>query len=237
MKLRVTIAGETRPVRSDAEGYFSLRGDTPAQAHPGWNPLLIETADGAASSDTELLIVPPEDMLGIISDFDDTVIVSEVGNRTRLLEHSLLENDLQRRPVDGMAEFYRVILAQNSRPEAAPVFYLTASPRQLQPGIRAFLARTGFPPGPIIAKKISDGSGSDPLFDQQGYKTAHIERILADLPAMRFVLVGDDGEHDPETYRAIRDKHPSRIEAVYIRHVNADPGRPTYPEQFQPPVR
>lgn len=234
--LRVTIAGGTWTVRSDAEGYFTLRGDTPPQAHPGWNPALVEAAGGTARTDTELLIVAPGATLGIISDFDDTVIVSEVGDRSRLLKHSLLENYLQRRPVAGMADFYRGLLARNHLPEAAPVIYLTASPRQLQPGIRAFLARNGFPPGPIVAKKVSDGAGGDPLLDQAAYKTSRIERILADLPAVRFVLVGDDGEQDPETYRAIRAEHPSRIEAIYIRRVNSDPGRRTYPDQDQPPV-
>jgi len=234
--LRVTLAGGTWTIRSDADGYFTLRGNTPPHAHPGWNPVLVEAADGTARTETELLIVPPEDTLGIISDFDDTVIVSEVGDRSRLLKHSLLENHLQRRPVAGMAVFYRGILARNPLPEAAPVIYLTATPRQLQPGIRAFLARNGFPPGPIVAKKVSDGAGGDPLLDQEGYKIEHIERILEDLPAVRFVLVGDDGEHDPETYRTIRSNHPSRIEAIFIRRVNPDPGRLTYPDQVQPPV-
>jgi phosphatidate phosphatase APP1 len=234
--LRVRLADGTWEVRSDADGYFTLRGDTPPQAFPGWNPALVESADGTTRADTELLVVPPGDTLGIISDFDDTVIVSEVGDRSRLLGHSLLENYLQRRPIAGMADFYRGILARNPVPEAAPVIYLTASPRQLQPGIRAFLARNGFPRGPIVAKKVSDGAGGDPLLDQKGYKTARIRRILDDLPTVRFVLVGDDGEDDPEIYRTIRRDHPSRIEAVYIRRVNPKPGRRSYPDQLQPPV-
>ena len=234
--LRVTLAGGTWTISSDADGYFALRGETPPDVRPGWNRLLVETADAAARADTELLIVPPGNTLGIISDFDDTVVVSEVGDRSRLLEHSLLENFLQRLPVAGMADFYRGILARNPVPEAAPVIYLTASPRQLQPGIRAFLARNGFPRGPIVAKKITDGDGGDSLLDQKSYKTARIERLLEDLPAVRFILVGDDGESDPETYRSIRDNHPTRIEVVYIRRVHPDPRRRTYPGQFQPAV-
>ncbi len=230
LSLRVTLAARTWEVRSDSDGYFALRGSTPAQARPGWNPMLVEDAGGTTRAESSLLIVPEEVALGIISDFDDTVVVSEVPDRSRLLAHTLLENPLQRRPVEGMADLYREIVGRTARPEAAPVIYLTASPRQFQPGIRAFLERNGFPSGPIVAKKVSDGGG-DPLFDQERYKIDHVERILENLPAVRFVLVGDDGERDPEIYHTIRTRHPSRIEAVYIRRVSPDPGRPSYPGQ------
>jgi phosphatidate phosphatase APP1 len=236
-QLLLSFASRTWSLSCDDGGYFALRGYTPPPAHPGWNPVVVATVDGTASVKTPVLIVPPEDTIGIISDFDDTVIVSEVGSRPRLLEHSLLENDLQRRPVAGMAAFYRDILARNPLPQAAPVFYLTASPRQLQPGIRSFLERNGFPAGPIVAKKITNETGGDPLLDQEAYKREHIERILADLPDVRFVLVGDDGERDPETYEAIRGGHPGRIEAIFIRRVNADPQRSRYPDQAEPPAR
>lgn len=234
--LRLTFASSSWTVRSDTEGYFAVRADTPPQARPGWNPVRIAGADGGAWVDAQVLIVPERDTIGIISDFDDTLILSEVTDRSRLLEHSLLENHLQRRPIEGMAALYRAILARNPLPDAAPVFYLTASPRQLEPGIRAFLERNGFPPGPIVAKKVSDRDG-DPLFDQERYKIERIERIFEDLPSVRFILVGDDGERDPETYSTIRARHPSRIEAVYIRHASPDPGRRSYPDQMPPPVR
>ncbi len=229
--LLLKFASRTWQLHSDKEGYFTLAGETPPQARTGWNPVLIEVAGGAVSTDASLLILPPGETLGIISDVDDTVVVSEVEDLSRLLRHSLLENHLQRLPVPGVAEFYHAILARNALPETAPVMYLTAAPRQLVPTIRSFLEHNRFPTGVIVAKKITDGAGGDPLLDQERYKLARIERILADLPAARFVLVGDDGERDPEVFRAIRERYPSRIEAVYIRRVNPDPSRPAYVDQ------
>jgi phosphatidate phosphatase APP1 len=196
---------------------------------------MAQGRDGARA-EAALLIVADENRVGIISDFDDTVVVSEVPDRSRLAGHTFLENYLQRQPVDGMAAVFRDILSRNPVPEAAPAIYLTASPRQLQPAIAAFLAHNGFPPGPILAKKVSDGRDGDPLLDQQRYKLERIERILADLPGLRFVLVGDDGERDPEVYDAVRARHPARVEAVYIRRVAGDPARATYPFQKPPPI-
>ncbi len=233
--LLLTLASRTWELRSDDEGYFALRGETPPQARPGWNPLRVQVAGDAARAEAGLLLVPDEATLGVISDFDDTLVVSEVTDRSRLLSHTLLENPLQRTAVPGMAAFFRSIVARSPLPEAAPVVYLTASPRQLLPGVRLFLEHNGFPPGPVIAKKVSDGAERDPLLDQERYKLERIERILADFPATRFVLVGDDGERDPEIYRTVRERHPERVEAVYIRRVSPDPARPVYADQPPPP--
>ena len=55
LPLRVILRSLTWTTDSDADGYFALRGDTPSQARPGWNPLLVEAADGTARADAELL--------------------------------------------------------------------------------------------------------------------------------------------------------------------------------------
>ena len=123
-------------------------------------------------------------------------------------EHSLLENDLQRRPVAGMADFYREILARNPLSAAAPSD--VPSPRR-----RASSRRASALSSPATASRPGRSSPGRfrrrrqrPLFDQAKYKTDRIEQILEDLPAVRFILVGDDGERDPETYRTIRDSTP-----------------------------
>lgn len=234
--LRASLGGRTFHARSDGEGYFEVRAETPSGASPGWNTLRVETADGSARADTPLLIVPGENALGIISDFDDTLVVSEVPDRSRLARHALLENYLQREPVAGMAGLYRAAAARNPRPEATPVVYLTGSPRQIQPGIAAFLEHHGFPRGAIVARKITDGGGGDPLLDQQRYKIARIERLLADLAPVRFILSGDDGERDPEVYEAVRARHPNRVDAVWIRRVSPDAERARYAGQEPPPL-
>jgi phosphatidate phosphatase APP1 len=127
---------------------------------PGWQPLRVEVAGSAVRTDYSLLIVPDGETLGIISDVDDTVVVSEVSDRSRLLAHTFLENHLQRRAVPGAAGFYRETAARNALPDATPVIYLTATPRHLLPSVRAFLKHNGFPPGPVLAKKVTRSATS-----------------------------------------------------------------------------
>ncbi len=38
-------------------------------------------------------------------------------------------------------------------------------------------------------------------------------------PAMKFVLIGDTSQHDPEIYRQIVAEFPERVSAIYIRDV------------------
>jgi phosphatidate phosphatase APP1 len=55
-------------------------------------------------------------------------------------------------------------------------------------------------------------------------KAVRIQEVLDLHPRLRFVLLGDSGEEDPETYAAVVRANPGRILAVYIREVRLDPG-------------
>jgi phosphatidate phosphatase APP1 len=44
--------------------------------------------------------------------------------------------------------------------------------------------------------------------------------MLMDLyPGMKFILIGDSGQHDPELYAEVMEKHPGRVKAIYIREI------------------
>lgn len=227
--LTLKVGSFEASVTSDEEGYFRLTA-TPAQPlAPGWHAV---TAQGKrAQGEGRLLIVPKTNTLGLISDIDDTVMMSEVPDKKKLLENTFLKNPQQRQAFPGTADFYRRLLAQNAEPRAAPMFYVSASPRQLAGNIAAFLTQNNFPQGVLVTKQIS-GDGRDPLRDQKAYKLAKIEAILTALPWVKFVLAGDDGELDPETYQAIKEKYPQRVEAIYIRKVSPDSKRVVYPRQL-----
>lgn len=217
------LAGAEWHTETDVEGYFRIELDSLGRFQPGWHR--VSGLVAGSSSETGLLILPPGNVHGLISDFDDTIVVTEVNSTRRMLANTLLRNPLQRRPVAGTASLYRELAAKNPVPDAAPVFYLSASPRQLHFAIETFLAHNEFPPGVLITKRVTNDDTSEPIFDQITYKTAKIEEVLARLPQVRFTLIGDDGESDPEIYDAVRRKYPARIEAIWIRRVNPDPRR------------
>ena len=229
VRLTLAVAGQSWSVVSDDEGYFRLAATLQDASRSGWQRVSARAGDAVGTG--ALLLVPAQNTLGIISDIDDTILVSAVADKSELLKNTLLKNALQRDAVPGAARWYARLAARNPQPAAAPIFYLSASPRQLYRNIETFLAHAGFPRGVLITKRVTDDATSEPLLDQRAYKTAHIETLLHRLPRVRFVLVGDDGEQDPETYHDIQSRYPQRIEAVYIRHVNRDPKRARFAEQ------
>jgi phosphatidate phosphatase APP1 len=129
-----------------------------------------------------------------------------------------------------MAALYRSLLARNPNPSATPVFYLSASPRQLSDSIRRFLRKNDFPRGVLQLKEVSI-EGGDSLTDQQGYKTQRIAALFEAFPGVRFTLFGDDGERDPESFAALQARYPNQVEAVWIRRVHPDPKRARFPNQ------
>lgn len=220
----VTVNGRAWATQSDDEGYFRVALEGAAPQAPGWHR--VEAVSGRATGSGELLIVPPDNQIGLISDIDDTILVSEVNDKSRLLANSLLKNPAQRQAVAGMAELYALRSGANPQADVAPLFYLSASPRQLQRPLAEFLARNRFPRGVLITKRVTNDRSSEPLVDQFAYKTRKLEELFSRLPEVRFVLVGDDGERDPEIYDWVRNKYPERVEAIWIRRVNPDPARP-----------
>lgn len=226
----VTVAGREWRAQSDDEGYFRIELDAAAPLAAGWHRVLARS--GRAVGSGELLVVPPVNRSGLISDIDDTILVSEVTSKRRLLSNSLLKNPTQREVVVGTPELYAQRAALNPQPAAAPLVYLSASPRQLQRPVGDFLMRNGFPAGVLLMKRVTDDDSSDPLLDQFAYKTSRIEEVFRRLPDVRFVLVGDDGERDPEIYEHVRRLHPARVEAIWIRRVHPDPRRARYEGQL-----
>lgn len=58
-----------------------------------------------------------------------------------------------------------------------------------------------------------------PLRDKD-HKENAIRHILETYPDLRFVLVGDSGQRDPEIYSHILREYPSRVLGIYIRDVS-----------------
>ncbi len=214
---------------TDEEGYFRISLDRLEALPSGWHQIGGQVQ--ASGTETGLLVVPLANVHGLISDLDDTILVSDVNSTRRMLANTLLRNPLQREAVPGAAQLYHQLAARNPDAASAPIFYLSASPRQLHFSIETFLAHNGFPRGVLITKRVTNDETREPLRDQAAYKTARIEQILARVPHARFTLIGDDGERDPEIYGEIRRFHPDRIEAVWIRRVNPDPRRPKLADQ------
>ena len=189
--------------------------DRPAEA---LRTLVIDEA-GARDFEGELHLIPAEG-LSVVSDIDDTIKITEVTDRDALVRNTFLRPF---REAPGMAAIYG-----RWADEGAAFHYVSSSPWQLYPALRAFMDEVGFPAGTFHLKlfRLTDRSVFDLFAPGTETKPRIIERILDDFPQRTFVFVGDSGEVDPEVYGGLMRDHPGQVLHAYIRDVGgADEAR------------
>ena len=149
----------------------------------------------------------------VISDIDDTVKLTGVGDITRVLRRTFVE-DFE--AVPGMAALYR-----SWAERGAALHFVSSSPQPMADALEVFLDEAGFPTSTLHLApfRVKDPSVLDLISKGPAGKTVRIGRILDGWPERRFVLVGDTGERDPEIYAALLAEHPERIAAVALRNV------------------
>lgn len=151
--------------------------------------------------------------VSVVSDIDDTIKVTGVGDRRVVLQNTFLRTF---EPVPGMPELYRRWAA------AGAVFhYVTASPWQLYAPLDEFRAAAGFPAGSFEMQlfRFKDRTALNLLTAPDELKRPAIEALLTTWPERRFVCVGDSGQRDPEMYAGLARKHPEQILRIFIRNV------------------
>lgn len=164
-------------------------------------------------------VVGPEG-LSVVSDIDDTVKDSNVIDKRELLANTFVR---EFRPISDMVEAF-----QRLHSGGAIFHYVSASPWQLANCLRDFFDRAGLPSGSMHLKlfRLKDSTPLGRFPSRKRSKRRSIERILADFPGRRFLLVGDSGELDPEVYAAVAKRHPSQVSGIAIRQVQqGDAGR------------
>lgn len=191
------------------------------ERHLGGPPLFPsgtspDACGGGLQSTGRVQCIPPEG-LSVISDIDDTVKLTNVGDRRELLANTFLR---QFRPVPGMVDLFRDWHAAGTA-----FHYVSASPWQLAGCLAGFFEEAGLPPGSMHLSlfRLKDTTPLGRLPSKKRSKRRSIERILEDFPGRRFVLVGDSGEKDPEIYAAVARRFPQQVSAIAIREVQGKP--------------
>lgn len=157
---------------------------------------------------------------GVISDIDDTIIHTGIVSmfKWRVLFNTFLKSAGKRLPLEGAAEFYSLLHQGKTGFAANPIFYVSHSPWNLYRYLDYFLKQNKFPKGPIILRKFPSVFKRKAK-DEKPEKQKEIINLLKAYPDLKFILIGDCGEHDPDIYIEIAQLFPNRILAIYLRSV------------------
>ncbi|CAB4910340.1 MAG: DUF2183 domain-containing protein [Actinobacteria bacterium] len=153
---------------------------------------------------------------GIICDVDDTVMVTALPRPFLAAWNSFVLNEHARVPTPGMAVF----LSRMAQLESGmPVIYLSTGAWNVAPTLRRFLSRNLYPIGTML---LTDwGPTHDRLFRSgREHKRRQLEKIAVDFPHIKWIMVGDDGQHDEEIYGEFEANHPDNVAFVAIRQLS-----------------
>jgi phosphatidate phosphatase APP1 len=205
--------GRRHEARTDRSGYIDCVVE--ADLAPGWATVRLSTA-GAEPVEAPVRVVDPDVGFGIVSDVDDTVMVTALPRPLLAAWNTFVLDEHARMAVPGMAVLYERL---STAYPGAPVLYLSTGAWNVAPTLTRFLSRHLYPAGPLL---LTDwGPTADRWFRSgRAHKRATLARLAEEFPHIRWLLVGDDGQHDQEIYAEFAAAHPDNVAAVAIRRLS-----------------
>lgn len=212
----VKIGPHVHRVTSDRGGVIDI--NLPASLSPGWQEITFESADGFVTT-APVFIVDPKQRVGIVSDIDDTVMVTALPRPMLAAWNTFVLDVHARTTTPGMNVFDERLLDSYGH-ETTPVIYLSTGPWNVAPTLARFLSRNVYPAGPLL---LTDWGPTPDRFFRSGYdhKVTNLHRLAKEFPHIQWILIGDDGQHDEEIYGNFAREFPEHVKAVAIRRLSA----------------
>lgn len=229
VRIRIQFYNYRQTVRTDESGVFEagfmldgFEGEGKA-----WHDVHFELLDeiipgqGSITATGEVLLMQDASQYGVISDVDDTIMISHSFKTVRKLRLMLFKNARTRMPFLGVAAFYRALHQGKQGNYVNPVFFVSSSEWNLYDLLIDFCSSQDIPKAPFLLKTLKTSFFQ--LFKSGGgshlHKLDKIEKVLSVFRDKPFILIGDSGQHDAEIYARVVADFPGRILAIYIRDV------------------
>jgi len=215
--VRVTIGDTVHHVVADRGGVIDVRVE--AHLTPGWHRIRLEPEGegrNAPGVEAPVFVLDPSAPFGIVSDIDDTVMITALPRPLLAAWNTFVLDEHARAATPGMAVLYDRL--HRAHPEA-PVVYLSTGAWNVAPTLSRFLSRNLYPPGPLL---LTDwGPTPDRIFRSgRQHKIDELDRLAVEFPEMRWLMIGDDGQHDEETYAGFAEDHPENVAAICVRQLS-----------------
>jgi len=227
-RIKVYFQNLEQIVKTDSEGYFKLMlEDFELDNENNWHDIHFELLDeiypdqGPVTADGKVLI-PDKCEYGIISDVDDTILISRSSDLIKKAQLTFFNNARTRTPFSGVSALYKALQGGSNGQQINPVFYVSSSPWNLYDLLYHFCDVHNIPKGPFLLRDMGVDSDTFIKSSHEKHKVAQITTLFTLYPKTKFILIGDSGQKDPEIYEFMSRKYPKNIQAIYIRDVTSD---------------
>lgn len=153
----------------------------------------------------------------VISDIDDTLVHSFITDKIQKFRTLMFTTMEKRKAVSNMQGLLR-----NFTDKGAIPIYLSNSEQNLYPLIYRFLIHNSFPSGPLFLKqmrKLWDVVMNIKFPPKNIHKVSTLEELLNLFPEKKFILMGDNTQHDLPIYLTAAEQFSERIRYIIIRKV------------------
>ncbi len=157
----------------------------------------------------------------IISDIDDTIKISHIlGYKFSALR--------MKKEFTGLSALYNAFICNKEESQKKRTYcknnrglvhsdkrwvnYVTGAPGRLQVFGREFLSLTSYPQG------VVKGKGSHSVGTHE-FKRSEISNIIKNTNMNSYILIGDNGEHDPIAYYEASQKFPKKDINMYLHKI------------------
>ena len=230
-RVRVSASGAAVEAVTDHEGYFeaelhSVREPFASPVQPVRVELLEPSADEPVVEHGEAAIRSPDASFLVISDLDDTVVVTGATNLLSMARATFLGNARSRTAFPGAGALYSALVDGPSGSDRNQLMFISRSPWNLYDLFDQFFDLQGIPAGRVLCLR-DWGFSLEGLTRARtkGFKFGIIQRVLSLEPDLPVILIGDSGQKDPEIYEAISNEFPGRIRGALIRNVTGSKSR------------
>lgn len=213
-EILVTSNNHTIKTMTDKNGSFSIAFNFKIE-----NEIFVQFSDSDATLATvqsyPMLFKDPPSGLNVISDIDETIILSYTSTLFKRFFTTLFKTSEKRTVISYTQELF------NSLKDIKPrYFYVSKSEQNLFRVISNFIQFNKLPEGPLILTPYLSFTQLVGSKKAQNFKLDSIEKIISNSNNEAFILVGDDSQRDMEIYTTIVKKYKSMISKVYIRQTN-----------------
>ncbi len=209
----ITVGGQETKVTTDRGGYIDLRIRNHG-LEPGWRTVEVRSsASKVALADVH--VVADDVDFGLVSDIDDTIISTMLPRPLIAAWNSFIRDESARQSVPGMARMYAELLADHP---GSPVIYISTGAWNTHGFLSRFLKRHGYPSGAML---LTDWGPTNTGWFRSGmaHKSETLLQLTRDFPNISWLLVGDDGQHDPVIYADFAHLARDRVRAIAIRQL------------------
>lgn len=216
----VMIDGDSRRVRTNRLGLFTCEFRN-RQGSPGWYHYWYRKMGDFREYEGEYKVVDPA-TTGVISDIDDTVLVSHSTRLIRKMSLILFRNAYTRTTIPFIKHWHGHISQLNHDTYPDDFFYVSNSEWNLYDFLEDFFEFNGLPKGVFLLQNLKRGlrdlvsAGST----NQSHKYGSIRFLMNFFPEKPFILIGDNGQRDMDIYSMICRQSPERVKGIMIRKLS-----------------